>query len=768
MRHWLPRVALLLVGVALIAIGGLWYLASTIDLVALEAQLALAARERTGHDLKLEGIGLQPFPLPGLTLTGVELSAAPGFGPEPMLRVEQARARLRLRPLLRGELALGVVELQGVHVAFERTTSGRGSWETMVERLRSSRGDGPPASLPSVGVLRIRGAQLQLDDRVTDSSTSVRIQQLSVAPLSGPGTKELALKASLSRDTPAVEADVSLTASVALDDGRVDPAWLASVIQLRGEAVPSGSLDLRLASTLGFDPELGVLDLRGLELEAAGLHLSGSARYAEGEGGPTLDGRLELEAPELRGTLAALGRAPALTDPGALARGSASFGYAWDGATLRLEDIDARLDDTRARGALSLASLEPLALWFDLGLDQIDLDRYAGPDDDGSGSPLSPALRSAWVDGRLAVGTLRSGGLELSELELGLALQRGALVIDDAEALALGGSLRGAARADLVASPPRFDIQAEVQDLDLPGLVRASGSERDISGRLDLKLDLLASGAAREALLSSLDGRLCVAARDGAMPLARRQGASDVRQGERAWRARLAQERFELLRARLVEKASAKLEAQRPDRLDFRHMGACFDIDQGLARSDDVLVDAERLRLEGVGELDLPGAAIDMSCSLTLEGLPAMALRVQGSLDDPIVELDKPGAMDVVRHRMQQKRGALQAQAEQQREQLRDEVQERRQELRDDLREKSGEGVERLLDQREQALERRDEIRQQVQEARQGLRDQLRGSREALREQRRGEDEPEPADPAADEPEPEQPDADAPAPEESS
>ncbi len=81
MRRWLPRLALLLAGVLAIALGGVWYLIATLDLVALEAQAALAVRERTGHDLRLEGLRVQLFPLPSLAVEGLALGPAPGFGP---------------------------------------------------------------------------------------------------------------------------------------------------------------------------------------------------------------------------------------------------------------------------------------------------------------------------------------------------------------------------------------------------------------------------------------------------------------------------------------------------------------------------------------------------------------------------------------------------------------------------------------------------------------------------------------------------------------
>ena len=70
MRRWVPRLLALAAGVLLLAGACVAYLAANLDLTALEAQLDLAVRERTGHDLDLEALEVDLLPLPALTLQG--------------------------------------------------------------------------------------------------------------------------------------------------------------------------------------------------------------------------------------------------------------------------------------------------------------------------------------------------------------------------------------------------------------------------------------------------------------------------------------------------------------------------------------------------------------------------------------------------------------------------------------------------------------------------------------------------------------------------
>jgi AsmA protein len=738
MRRWLARTALLLAGLLLIALGGVWYLAASLDLVALEAELALAVRERTGHDLRVEGLELLPLPLPTIVVRGVELSAAPGFGPEPMLRVERAAARLELLPLLRGELELGSLRLDGLALRLERSEAGRGSWQTLSEHLGAGGSAARSTALPPIERLVVWDAELSFVDGASAVSLGVDLALLELAPLSGPGPSQLRVLAELTSAEPALEATIALLGTAVQEGDELVVSRLGLDAVLRGEAVPGGELALELSAPFVLDASTGGLRVDAFALAVPSLSVSGSLLRETDAVGTVISGRLAAESADPRALLRLLDREPGLEDPGALARASLASSFTWDGEQLELEGLRLKVDDTSVSGEVSIGvgGARSPALWLGLDADSIDLDRYAmAPGGSAAGSGSSP-LTGAWLGGRLGVGRLHSGGLLIEQLELPFTLQRGALEVDGASARLLGGAVQGGLSADLGAEPPRYRVWGRADDLDLVRLIEASGSERDMVGRLDLDLELLATGQERAALLASLDGRFCVAARDGSMPLARREGGPGVREGEEGWRARLAQERFARIREQLVEHATAKLDAQRPERLVFTHMGACFTIEQGLARSDDLLVDAERLRLEGAGELDLPAETLDIACSLTLEGLPPMALGIRGPMDDPQVALDKPGALDIARHRVEQRRGSMQAQVEQQREQLKASLQAERQDLRDDLRGKSGEGMERLLDHREQTLERRDERRQQVQEAGQGLRDQLRGTRQTLRDGR--------------------------------
>ena len=483
MRRWIARLLALLVGVLLLAFGLVVYLASSLDLVALEAQLDLAARERTGHDLDIEGLDVDLLPLPALTVEGLQLGAAPGFGPVPLLRVERARARLLLLPLLRGRVELGTLGLEGLTLRLERNQDGRGSWEILVEHLRES-GSGErqrAVQAPAVRRLWIVDGAGSFVDSSTGRELLVEDLELAVSPIgtSQPMTVvgrfglqsadpvlgaqvdlssrirsgervvlveslELAVDAELGQ--PAINAGISLTGPVELhpDPSRIIAPELSLDVTLSGERVPGGSQLLSLQGAVEAWLDRGDLVLDGLRLDVLGATTSGRIEVAGIPDEPIVDGYLTFEDENLRAMAMQAGRPFDLADPTALTRCSVELPFTWDGRTLTLSELVLVLDDGTLRGSLAIAGLRPPVASFDLRADHLDLDRWAGKQE-GEREPLDrsgDALAGAWLEGRARVDALTWSGWNFEGLDLPLTVQDGILEIRDAGVGLAGGRQR--------------------------------------------------------------------------------------------------------------------------------------------------------------------------------------------------------------------------------------------------------------------------------------------------------------------------------------
>ncbi len=97
---------------------------------------------------------------------------------------------------------------------------------------------------------------------------------------------------------------------------------------------------------------------------------------------------------------------PKTSDPRALAQLSASSEFSYGAGGVRLDPLQAQLDDTHLKGSVAWAG-EPRALKFALTVDQINLDRYLSADPDAGRGRRSGGEGGAVGEARRAVGRCR-------------------------------------------------------------------------------------------------------------------------------------------------------------------------------------------------------------------------------------------------------------------------------------------------------------------------------------------------------------------------
>jgi AsmA protein len=100
------------------------------------ADLAVVqVRSQTGRQLDFGGeLSLSVFPWLGVEAANVTLGNAPGFGPEPMVHVAEVEVRVKLLPLLHGDVEIGHVVLEGVDLNLARNAKGTANWDDLMSR----------------------------------------------------------------------------------------------------------------------------------------------------------------------------------------------------------------------------------------------------------------------------------------------------------------------------------------------------------------------------------------------------------------------------------------------------------------------------------------------------------------------------------------------------------------------------------------------------------------------------------------------------------
>ena len=138
---WLGWIVKITLGLTLVLVIGVTLFFFTFDANKYRGQISQLVQDQTGRELSLDDINLTLYPTVGLAITDVKLSNAAGFDEPYMLSIAQMRVGVALMPLLRKELAVDTLELNGLSVYLARNAEGTTNWQDLLPETATSQAD---------------------------------------------------------------------------------------------------------------------------------------------------------------------------------------------------------------------------------------------------------------------------------------------------------------------------------------------------------------------------------------------------------------------------------------------------------------------------------------------------------------------------------------------------------------------------------------------------------------------------------------------------
>ena len=152
-------------------------------------------------------------------------------------------------------------------------------------------------------------------------------------------------------------------------------------------------------------------------------------------------------------------------------------------------------------------------------------------------TPFDPSmLRDVQALGRLRVGELKLGGLNMSAAVARFDIDKSVLAVEPMVAQLHGADVDGSIRIDAAAASPTLALKGSVSDLDLRGLLADVARTPWLEGRGALNWDLTAGGSSMGSLRQALAGTVSVSVKAGAL------AGVDLRTGVARWQGRPRQE----------------------------------------------------------------------------------------------------------------------------------------------------------------------------------------------------------------------------------
>lgn len=490
--RWRTRLLVAGAGLALLIGGGYAALVLAFPPERIAALAAEQVSVRSGREFRIDGkLSWRLLPRIAVVADRLVLGNAAWGSRKDMARITHAAFELELWPLLRGDVKVGSVELEGVDLLLETDRHGEGNWVFSPPRV-SDGGSGAESGASRSVVL-----------------DALRLRDVTITYLDArdPGARQtLALG----------KFDLARNAS----GSRVDAAWTMKEQSWRGSS-QLGSIDALLDGTADwpFDLELSTdgarVTAKGQLLRAAApraVRLGLQAKVEKAAAlAPWLEAADRLPLPiELKAALAASGDA-VRADPLTLA----AAGQALAGRAVWRGGDPWQLDASLEAGTFDLAAVLP------------------GRAASGSGSTPSAGggSRELFGDAQLPIGELprakakvdlRIEQLRLPELpplsavSAHLELEPGLLRLEPLAFGVAGGQLRGGVTLRPGATP-RVALRADANGVSVETLARAAGNANVSGGRLRLKTSLAMTGRTPRALAASANGDLLVSAKDVAL-----------------------------------------------------------------------------------------------------------------------------------------------------------------------------------------------------------------------------------------------------------
>jgi AsmA protein len=620
------------------------------------------ARDKANLELTLNGdIGWSLFPWLGLELHQATLASATTPA-KPFANLDMIGLSVRVLPLLRREVQMSDIRVEGLNLDLQRDDKGHGNWEgvgrpaqaqapaqTGTPATPAPAGETPPAPAEQeparpvkldIDSLTVHNARVDYSDAKSGKQFSAEGIELTTGAIREGASIPVKLSAFFGTNQPVLRAKTELTTNLRFE--RALKRYQLEDLKLSGEA----SGEPLKGKTLAFNAQGQVLaDLAANVAEWNSLKLSGNQLRALGElkvhdldKGARLEGGLSIAPFNLREFLTGVGvELPPMSDANALQKFELVTKLNGSANSLALEGLSFKLDDSSFNGRLAVADFAQKAVRLQLKGDKFDLDRYLPPKAKAkqeaksarqaevkttvaaasqgntplpnaptqaawSEAPVLPVdqLRKVDLEAALNIGQFTVDKLPMTDFSLKANGKGGLLTLEDMRGGLFGGNYQASAQIDARPAVPLLKAQKRVSKVPVEQLLKALEQKPPVRGLLDMNADITTSGNSQKAWVDGLNGTSSFVLNDGALLDANLE--QQLCQG------------IATLNRKVL--SSTRGGSETP----FEELKGSLNFVNGVASNPDLRASIPGLSVKGDGDVDLRVLGLDYRVGIVIEG----------------------------------------------------------------------------------------------------------------------------------------------------
>jgi AsmA protein len=657
-------IGLVILGLLLIIVALGFALTHLFDPNDYKDEIRQLARDKASLELTLNGdIGWSLFPWLGLELTDATLASV-DTPDKPFANLRLLGLSVRVLPLLRKELQMSDIRVDGLSLDLQRDEKGRSNWENVGKpaanpSASASTATNPPAAPDSdnsadssvasssgslkldIDSLIVNGARVDYRDLQKGQQFSAESIQLTTGAIRDGASVPIKLSAFFGINQPVVRARSELQGNLRFDRAlqryQLEDSKLSG--EISGEPFNGQTLTYSAQGQLLLDQGAQIAEWNGLKLSGNQLRALGEIKVRDLDSAPKISGGLSIAPLNLREFLATIGqKLPTLTDDKTLKQFELVTRLSGTANSLSLDDLKVTLDDSHFSGQVAVADFSKQALRVQLKGDQLNLDRYLpAPDKDAKSSsaarasevkasiasagesgstPLPNApTQHAWSNSEvLPLNSLRKVDLQLdltlaqltaeqqaiSDFSLKAQGKNGLINLQQAQGKLGNGSFAINGTIDARPDSPLLSLHSTLKQIPVQAFLTKPEQPAPVKGLLDLTANLSTSGNSQRAWVDGLNGTASFLLNKGVLV-----GANLEQQLCRG--------------IATLNRKSLSSEVRSKD-TPFDTLQGSLNINHGVASNPDLQVAVPGLGVKGNGDLDLRILGLDYHIGITVQG----------------------------------------------------------------------------------------------------------------------------------------------------
>lgn len=650
---------LVLLGLLLIIVALGFALTHLFDPNDYKEEIRQIARDKAHIELTLNGdIGWSLFPWLGLELH--DASVATLANPtQPFADLQMLGLSVRVIPLLRKEVQMSDVRVEGLNLRLNRDKNGHGNWEDIGKAPASTTaGTPPPAEPPApstsappekpaqptrldIDSLTVNNARVQYTDEQTGKQFSAESIQLSTGPVHDSTNIPVTLTAFLSSNQPAVRVRTEVTGELrferALQRYKFEDLKLSG--EVTGDPLQGKTLNFNAQGQLFLDRAANVAEWTGIKLSLNQLRALGELKVNDLDKTPQLNGGISIAQFDLANFVDSIGQKLPTMPEGSLTKVELASRIAGTPTSVEFNDINLKVDDSSFSGRIAVEDFAKQSLRAQLKADKFNVDRYLPPKSAesnsakaareaevsdtetsamaGAGStplPSSPT-QGAWsnerlfpverlskldIDADLTFGQLILDRLPIENAAFKATGQNGLLTLENLRGDLYNGNFEAKGTLDVRQPTPQLNLQTRINRVPAEKIIESQGKTPPVKGLVTLNSAVTASGNSQKALIESLNGTAGFVINDGVL-----------------LNANLEQQLCKGIA--LLNRKNLSGEPRGKD-TPFQQLNGNLTLRNGVASNPDLKVRVPGMTVNGNGDIDLRVLGMDYRVGVIVEG----------------------------------------------------------------------------------------------------------------------------------------------------